>query len=302
MPHQSATSSTIGARAGLSNFFARLKPYLILGFVNLSSWPALFGVFRIIQRMCMHAMNRTSAGFLPVTRTGERHAVRRVLRDLGDGDEMLLFDCGANLGEYSDMVIAECAKSATNFTIRMFEPMKHCQDLLNVKYGDRKATVKTHKLAVSSVSGRSRLYFPWPGAGGASQSPETAAIQGNQAFELMSEEIDTVAIDEFCQRQEITTIHLLKLDIEGSELDALIGAREMINSGAIRAIQFELGSAALPRGVTLYHFWKLLSDKFTFHLVLRHGLVKLDEYKADLECFFAGSNFLLLSKVKQRLR
>lgn len=273
-----------------------VKASAILLLTQLLSWPTLFGVFRFVQKICLHAMNRTSAGFLPVTRTGEPQAVRRVLRGLSSRRDVTILDCGANVGAYTDMVLAECRRAGVGATLHLLEPSSHCYELLAKKYGAQSGAVHVHQLAVFSQSGRAPLFFAWPGAGGTSLSSETSKIQGTGPLGQHSEDVATVSLDDFCAREGIATIDLLKLDIEGAELAALAGAAKMIERGAIGAIQFELGAAALPVGANLYQFWARYSGRFQFYLVMVHGLKRLDAYLPDLECFYAASTFLLVRR------
>lgn len=268
----------------------------VYALTELLSWPALVPVFRVVQKLCFHAMNRTSAGFLPVTHTGERHVARRVLRGVPSGHHAVILDCGANYGAYAAMLLDECRDAHVSATLHLFEPSTQCHAELLTRFASQSVSVRIHQAAVSNVSGRAPIYSAWPGAGGTSLSSETSAIQGTSALGQHSEDVATVALDDFCEREKITAIDLLKLDIEGAELQALFGAEKLIARGAIRAIQFELGAAALPVGVNLYQFWTKYSDRFDFHLVLTHGLMRIDEYAPDLECFYAASTFLMLRK------
>jgi len=71
----------------------------------------------------------------------------------------------------------------------------------------------------------------------------------------------------------------------------LLGASRMIESGGIAAIQFEFGDTFLH---TPYHFtdiWQLLSPRYAFYRILRHGLFEIPRYAPDLE-IYKTANFL----------
>jgi FkbM family methyltransferase len=241
-------------------------------------------------------MNRTSAGFLPVTRTGEQHALRAVLGGRPSGTKVVVLDCGANFGDYSEMVVREARKLELTPVVHAFEPASHAYQQLLRNPPTAHGEVIIHNLAVGAKSGTDTIHFPWEGAGGASLSSEVSALQGTARFGDHSEEIKVTTVDEFCLSHGIERVDLLKLDIEGSEFNALLGARRMLQSNAIRAIQFELGAATLEFGKMLYDFWKLLSNQFDFYLVLGNGLLHVRDYRPDLECFYGASNFLLVSR------
>lgn len=273
-----------------------LSNRILLILIQLCSWPALFPVFRALQKFSLHAMNRTSAGFLPVTHTGERFVLTQALTAVGTSRAAVILDCGANQGAYSRMVLAESARMRVPVQLHMFEPSSHCCVDLKARFASAGATVDVHEAAVSNETGRASIYFAWPGAGGTSLSDQTSHIQGTSDLGQHAEDVATIALDDFCESHHITEIDLLKMDIEGAELRALEGATRLIARRAIGAIQFELGSAALPVGSSLYKFWVRYAADFDFYLVMAHGLRRIHDYAPDLECFYAASTFVLLRK------
>lgn len=274
------------------------KERVLWTLTQLLSWPALFPLFRGLQKLCMHAMNRTTAGFLPVSDTGERRVAAQVVRRVRTSRPAVIFDCGANIGAYTAMVLAECEAARVTASVHMFEPSSQCHRQLETRFAAQSASVHLHHAAVSDESGRASIFFAWPGAGGTSLSSETSRIQGTSSLGQHSEDVATITLDDFCAQAGIAEIDLLKLDIEGAELRALAGAEQLIERGAIGAIQFELGSAALPVGSNLYQFWVRYAERFDFYLVMVHGLKRIDDYAPDLECFYAASTFLMLRKSK----
>lgn len=261
----------------------------------LFAWPALFPFFRIVQKFCLHATNRTSAGFLPVTRTGEPHVVRAALARVPAGRTAVVVDCGANEGAYTALVLAEAARAGRAVIVHQLEPSTRCADALRARFGGD-PRVRLHQVAASDTAGDARLHFPWAGAGGASLSAETSVIQGTTAHGAESETVVTTTLDAFAAGAGIDGIDLLKLDIEGHEWKALSGAAGLVARGRIEAIQVEIGAAALPAGVSLYRFWHHLHAAFECALVMTHGLRRIDAYLPDLECFYAASTFVFLRR------
>lgn len=267
--------------------------WMVFALSRLFSWPALFGPVQAIHKLCWHLMNRTSAGYLPVTHTGERRVLTDVLAATPSNRPVVVFDCGANLGDYSLLVLAEARRAGRDVSLQLFEPSNETFQALTQRMAAHHSVARAHCLAVSETSGRLPIYFAWPGAGGTSLSAATSWVQGTGTLPLSSADVDAVSLDDFCEREGITHIDLLKMDIEGAELLGLQGARRLIERGAIGAVQFELGSAALPFGVSLYQFWVRYADQFEFFVVLAHGSKRIDAYSPDLECFFGASTFVM---------
>ena len=52
-------------------------------------------------------------------------------------------------------------------------------------------------------------------------------------------DVDTISIDSFCLTNGIEQIDVLKMDIQGGELDALKGAKQMLANGKVGLIYSE---------------------------------------------------------------
>jgi FkbM family methyltransferase len=63
-------------------------------------------------------------------------------------------------------------------------------------------------------------------------------------------EVRAVTLDEHCEQNSINCVELLKIDAEGAEVDALLGASSLLAQHAIRAILFEI---SLPQIEALGH-------------------------------------------------
>lgn len=83
-------------------------------------------------------------------------------------------------------------------------------------------------------------------------------------------EVETTAIDVFMKEQNLDHIDYLKLDVEGGELKALLGAKKALENQQITFVQFEHGSTFGDAGYSYEDVDKLLQG-FGYKEILRVG-------------------------------
>ena len=67
-----------------------------------------------------------------------------------------------------------------------------------------------------------------------------SSILKNDTFDLKStHNIDAITLDSFFKKENLRNVRIIKLDIEGAEMDALIGAKYILECGLIDLILFE---------------------------------------------------------------
>lgn len=77
---------------------------------------------------------------------------------------------------------------------------------------------------------------------------------------------------------------VLKLDIEGHELSALLGATETLRQ--IEIVQFEFGGGNIDSHTYFQDFWYFFTDlEFDLHRLTPTGLNRVAEYSEMLEVF-----------------
>jgi FkbM family methyltransferase len=225
-------------------------------------------------------MNRTAASQLAPHITGEQIAFKFALKALNNFENLVIFDVGGNDGDYSEMVKDTCHSAKSNFDLHIFEPSSVCFSYLLEKNHHLK-NIKLHKLAVSEDNSYAKLYSPWEGSSGASlaELEYLKTMITNLSDSLPYETVDTIKLDDFCNKNSIDKIDFLKLDIEGFELLALKGAYQMIMNKKINFIQIEISSASITTKSMLFDFWKMLNELYYFYLILNQGLIEIKEYK-----------------------
>jgi FkbM family methyltransferase len=161
-------------------------------------------------------------------------------------DVGIIFDIGANIGQtaerYLDVFGSAC--------VYCFEPFPGCYGELDRKFG-KNTRVRTYPLAVSDVLGTCELHTfvnsvtnsLLPAAPGSAEF-----VADGQMKETGKVIVGSVTIDDFCCRNKIKRIDILKLDIQGGESRALGGAEKTLRRHNIRLIFTEVNFVSVYSG------------------------------------------------------
>jgi FkbM family methyltransferase len=139
---------------------------------------------------------------------------------------MTLIDVGANIGEIS-MVSAK--RVGGSGRVLAFEPLSSHADRLEANLRKNGLDwVSVARVAVSDYEGTTEIY---ESCGQGTESDEHFGLNSlyrAQDNVAAMESIGVTTLDSFLSRSPLDRIDVIKIDIEGSELPCLIGARETI--------------------------------------------------------------------------
>ena len=192
----------------------------------------------------------------------------------------IIFDVGANQGQFLRLALDNIDTTKTQ--IHCFEPASTTFSILSKWYSTYKG-IKLNKFGLGENSCKATLYFDQPGSGLASLTQRRLDHFGINHSEHEVVEIET--LDAYCEANNIDEITLLKIDVEGHELNVLRGATRMIMKKAIGAITFEFGGCNIDTRTFLQDYWYFFRDNgMRLYRVTPGGyLHPIDNYKEIME-------------------
>lgn len=242
-------------------------------------------LFEALHRLSLNGMNIGPVAASPET-SGERNALNYIKKSLPLEKILTIFDVGA----YQGMYIKKCLDVFHNRKIRIFafEPNPVSFQELKKNWQGH-SSIKLRQIGFNDNAGRSLLFVE--NSDSALASLYRRNLNHFRKTMKQDEEITLTTIDEFCYKEGIREIDLLKLDIEGSEFKCLRGAKNMLSANKINFIQFEFGGANIDSRTYFQDFYYLLKDKYRLSRIVKNGLFPISDYKEEYE-IFQTANYL----------
>jgi len=183
-----------------------------------------------------------------------------------------------DVGAYTGQTVNEYLSTFPAATIFAFEPTPVSFSQLIEIFGDNNQ-VKCLNLAISNVNDEITFNIN-------DFSPTNSVLSTDKAADTywgneLLNTVETVAVqsrtlDEICRTENIRHIDILKLDVQGAELQVLHGAEQLLNDKRISIIYlevifvptyneqstyFEIGELLSSKGYNLYGMFNLTYDK-----------------------------------------
>ena len=203
-------------------------------------------------------------------------------------DRIVLFDIGAFEGEYTDVLLSAFAADAP-VEIHAFEPAPQAFGALSARLG---STPHLHLVnaALGEAAATLALHVdPSPKMNSLVERPH---LKGT----LATIDVPVITLDEYCAQNAISHVDILKLDVEGYEMNVLKGAKTFLARRAIRIIQFEYGGFALANKVMFHDLFALLGGDFDIFRIVGDGFEPIPPGSGVWEQNGIGGNYAAFLK------
>ncbi|MCH2233034.1 MAG: FkbM family methyltransferase [Crocinitomicaceae bacterium] len=210
--------------------------------------------------------------------SGEEYFIKDFLSNKILKKAPVLFDVGANKGEYSTLL----RKSFGNANLHSFEPNSNTFHQLEDNIS---GIAKCYNFGFGEIEKKEKLYYSSSDKTSVQATSDKSILTSiSKPDEISEEEIHVTTIDKFCSEKKIDFIDFLKIDTEGFELEVLLGAREFLASNKIGIIQFEFNEVNIVKRRFLKDFYEVLQN-FELYRLDTNRLIKLKEWQPIHEIF-----------------
>ncbi len=266
-----------------------MKQFVVAGIAALFSRRALWRLGRSMYLWARADVPR-AMGFNGEERM--QHELLRACTKLGQAP--VIFDVGANVGNWTLRLLDECTELKPNW-----HPNVHCFEPVPATFETLQSRVSAHALsrdvylvplAFSAEQGTAEMFIAGETAGTNSLHDDAMRVIDHRI------QVDLTTVSEYCRKKSIKSIHYLKCDTEGHDIEVLRGASAMFRDEKIMAFQFEYNY----KWVTSRHY---LLDVFEFAASIPYiigkitpeGVELFENWHPELERFFDG-NYVLIHK------
>lgn len=153
---------------------------------------------------------------------------KRLLNNLVNG---VILDVGSHIGDTTELY----RKYFSQSKIFCFEPFSESCDYLKKRFIND-SNIKIVETALGSKDETKTLYVSNYSNLNSLQRPNERAWG---FADEKSVDVETITLDQFCLENDIKQIDILKLDVQGSELDVLMGSETLLEKGNISLVYVE---------------------------------------------------------------
>lgn len=207
----------------------------------------------------------------------------RVIRKIAKLKPEVVFDVGANMGSWT----TEFKKHSPESKVFLFEPVPETFHVLNQNM-KLLHDVYPNELALSNICGSFDFkYYP-------ANSYFSSIYSTNLDSQFLKITVNSITGDEFCDRNRISRIDYLKIDVEGLEDKVILGFSKRLQNQDIDMIQFEYGPINVESKFLLKDFFEFF-EKYGYKVgKIYPTWIDWSLYRVEKENFIL-SNFIAVS-------
>lgn len=220
---------------------------------------------------------------------GEQLVQRAVTSAVAAGD-MVVFDIGANIGDWTLGLIRGFGNGEVRPAMYIFEPVSSTLEVLRSRLpkGERKVVVEG--IALSSRQGVETFFVISEACAGTNSMHEDPASPARKI------EVPVETMAGYCNRMGIDHVHLAKCDTEGHDMEVIRGALPLFDGGRISVMQFEYNHRwVFSRNFLRDAFEVTAGRSYVLGKVQPDHIAVFGEWHPELERFFEG-NYVLIHK------
>jgi FkbM family methyltransferase len=234
-----------------------------------------------IEAIAAHTQGK---GFSAESMVYENEIVHQLLKK----QPLIAIDIGANIGDYS----AELRRRNANLEIHVFEPASTNVEKLTQRFAGDKL-IKINPLAVSNKNSSATLFSDSPGS--ALGSLNKRKLEHHNIDLNLEETVVTICFEDYwIKNLGKRVLDIVKIDIEGYELNALKGFREAIHYTNL--IQFEFGGTQIDTRTYFRDFWYFFKENnFDIFRITPSGYDVINAYNESDECFLM-TNYIAINQ------
>ena len=184
-----------------------------------------------------------------------------------------VFDIGAYQGHFVSQVL----KAGTKIKIHVFEPFQESFSILQSSFKGQQNVI-LNKVAVSNTSKRSYLNV--------NSFKETNSLLDSasidQAIDALTktesvQAVDVICLDEYCHKNKILEIDLIKIDTQGNSYNVLLGLSGMLQLKKVKYLYVEAEFAEIYKDEKLFSEIELLMRDFGYSIVKLYNINYIDQ-------------------------
>jgi FkbM family methyltransferase len=226
-----------------------------------------------------------TAGELRALATANRSPFEVVARQQSPDTIRTIFDVGANVGQTTK----ELRRWFPEAFIHAFEPTPASREQYQELHG-RDPKARLWPCAIASKPGTATFHINRRSMTNSlltTASSSARWVGQDNVTNVDRIEVEVQTLDGFCRTNQIERIDILKLDIQGSELDALRGAADLFQRRAVRYVCLEAPFVLLYERQAYFHE---IRDFLAAQGCELYGLFKLSRHESD-RLLFADALF-----------